>query len=430
MRLGVVFPQSLLAAVLCLPFTVVALDATIWNGPIIPVPMSFNVWFIAIEVRVEGLADTDLYTTIQNITITGNEDSNMFEPYNFWSPGSTSDGNTITYAGEANQQNIRIMSDVGIPRLDNMFANTTDYAIVFFNLIVTAKEDLPTSMTVSGYLSNDSFFTSPQEKVLDPSNAIKLGNPLKGTEWVVTNGLDNLFSSHRRAVQRMLPPTLNTTTMLQKHAIDWVKYAPDRTLFTGDGSKNEDWHCYKQELYAVAPGTVIRVKTDLVDHEPFTKPPYNITFDTVLGNHVIIDIGNELYAMYAHMNHDSATVKVGDEVEKGQVIGLLGSTGNSDAPHLHLHISTCDTGVKCPDHPYVLEEYTSLTRLNNHPMIPGVFYTGPTVYTPAFQNTRPLPGEVLNFGGNSTAAQSAARRQDFSLFAAVASLSFVAWMIL
>ena len=51
----------------------------------------------------------------------------------------------------------------------------------------------------------------------------------------------------------------------------------------------------------------------------------------------MIKIADGTYAYYAHLQKGSKGVQVepGERVEKGQVIGKLGNTGNTDAPHLH-----------------------------------------------------------------------------------------------
>jgi murein DD-endopeptidase MepM/ murein hydrolase activator NlpD len=53
------------------------------------------------------------------------------------------------------------------------------------------------------------------------------------------------------------------------------------------------------------------------------------------GNAVTLEIAPGGYAFYAHLQPDSITVAVGDHVSTGQVLGLLGNTGNATAPHLH-----------------------------------------------------------------------------------------------
>jgi murein DD-endopeptidase MepM/ murein hydrolase activator NlpD len=45
------------------------------------------------------------------------------------------------------------------------------------------------------------------------------------------------------------------------------------------------------------------------------------------------------------MVNGSVRVKVGDTVTEGQVIGLMGNTGNSDAPHLHFQVITDNPSV-------------------------------------------------------------------------------------
>jgi murein DD-endopeptidase MepM/ murein hydrolase activator NlpD len=52
------------------------------------------------------------------------------------------------------------------------------------------------------------------------------------------------------------------------------------------------------------------------------------------GNITVIDHGLGVFSSYLHQS--AFLVKVGDQVKKGDVIGRVGSTGNSTAPHLHL----------------------------------------------------------------------------------------------
>jgi murein DD-endopeptidase MepM/ murein hydrolase activator NlpD len=57
---------------------------------------------------------------------------------------------------------------------------------------------------------------------------------------------------------------------------------------------------------------------------------------TGFGLHVIIDHGNGLHSLYGHMS--TVSVKDGSYVSSGDVIGTVGSTGNSTGPHLHFEI--------------------------------------------------------------------------------------------
>ncbi len=61
------------------------------------------------------------------------------------------------------------------------------------------------------------------------------------------------------------------------------------------------------------------------------------------GNITVVDHGNEIYSLYLHQS--KIFVKVGEKVKKGQIIGLVGKTGNANGPHLHLMIRIKDVYI-------------------------------------------------------------------------------------
>ena len=65
------------------------------------------------------------------------------------------------------------------------------------------------------------------------------------------------------------------------------------------------------------------------------------------GNTVVLDHGLGIYTLYGHM--ESMSVKVGDTVAAGQVIGLVGSTGRVTGPHLHWGLSISGAKVNALD---------------------------------------------------------------------------------
>ena len=56
------------------------------------------------------------------------------------------------------------------------------------------------------------------------------------------------------------------------------------------------------------------------------------------GNIIIVDHGDGFTTRYAHAKEGSITLKKGATVKEGQVIGQVGSTGNSTGPHLHFEV--------------------------------------------------------------------------------------------
>lgn len=56
------------------------------------------------------------------------------------------------------------------------------------------------------------------------------------------------------------------------------------------------------------------------------------------GNCVVIDHGNGYSTLYAHLHSIKSKIKVGSKIERGEILGSVGSTGRSTAPHLHLEL--------------------------------------------------------------------------------------------
>jgi murein DD-endopeptidase MepM/ murein hydrolase activator NlpD len=82
------------------------------------------------------------------------------------------------------------------------------------------------------------------------------------------------------------------------------------------------------------------------------------------GNRVIIDHGFGYQTIYAHMH--TFKVKPGEEVKRGQVIGTVGDTGLSTAPHLHYEVHKNGAVVNPINYYYqdlTPEEYAKITRL-------------------------------------------------------------------
>jgi murein DD-endopeptidase MepM/ murein hydrolase activator NlpD len=177
--------------------------------------------------------------------------------------------------------------------------------------------------------------------------------PLRGGEWLAANGPGN-SSGHRRA----LLPVEGAAHIAQRFAIDWVQLREDGRTFTGDKLKNENYRCYGAEALAVADGAVVAVKDGIPENIPGANSrAVPITLETVGGNHVILDIGQGRYAFYAHLQPGSLKVKAGDRVRRGQVLGLVGNSGNSTEPHLHFHISNANSPLASEGLPYVFESF-------------------------------------------------------------------------
>jgi hypothetical protein len=187
--------------------------------------------------------------------------------------------------------------------------------------------------------------------------ASAIGPPLRGGVWFTANG-PMAESGHRRALV-----IIGTATIAQRFAIDYVKVADDHRTFSGDQLKNESYHAYGSEALAVADGRVVAVKDSIPENVPGpASRAVPITLETVGGNHVIIDIGEGRYAFYAHLQPGSLQVKLGQLVKRGQVVGLVGNSGNSTEPHLHFHLADGTSPLGSEGIPYGYESFELIGR--------------------------------------------------------------------
>lgn len=128
------------------------------------------------------------------------------------------------------------------------------------------------------------------------------------------------------------------TRVPQRFAQDWINLDPGtRQVALGNASLARNYYGFGKEIYAVANGTVADVLDGLPGIETiYSAPP--ATFATAAGNYVILDLEDGKYACYAHMVQGSVRVKKGDFVHEGDLLGLMGNSGNSDLPHLHFQV--------------------------------------------------------------------------------------------
>jgi murein DD-endopeptidase MepM/ murein hydrolase activator NlpD len=151
----------------------------------------------------------------------------------------------------------------------------------------------------------------------------------------------------------------------QRFAIDWLKLGADGRSFDGDRKLNKNFHAYGAEALAVADATVIAIKDGIPENEPgLASRAVLMTLETVGGNFVVLQLRRDRYAFYAHLQPGSLRVKPGDVVKRGQVLGLVGNSGNSTEPHLHFHVSDGPSPLGSSGMPYVLDAYELLSGDN------------------------------------------------------------------
>jgi len=223
-----------------------------------------------------------------------------------------------------------------------------------------------------------------QASAVDRGPPIAIDSPLRGDRWGAFNGPSNT-SNHRRSFIMVD----GREVIAQRFATDWGKIGPNGDMSQGDEHVNANYPGYGQPIYAVADGIVTTVRSDLPENTPPEGPKSFKTANDFAGNLIVERIGPRRFALYAHMQGASIHLKPGDKVRRGQVIGRLGNSGNSDAPHLHFHICDSNSALGCEGLPFVFRSYS----VDGHARDSGVT-TEPAV---AHRMETPLEGEVVRF---------------------------------
>lgn len=147
-----------------------------------------------------------------------------------------------------------------------------------------------------------------------------------------------LSQSLSHAAQSIALPLSTYTTANAEEGFLWP--APtSKNITSGFGNRKIALYGYERfhtgvdihgaigtEILAIADGTVVVS-----------------TFDNGWGEYMIINHGNNILSLYAHM--DCRYIKRGEKVERGQAIGELGNSGFSSGPHLHFEIRENGTPI-------------------------------------------------------------------------------------
>ena len=184
-----------------------------------------------------------------------------------------------------------------------------------------------------------------------------LGPPLEGANWLAADGPSNDEDNHHR---RGLLTLDGHVVISRRYAIDW-KQVKNGASFSGDADDKHSYYAYGKVALAVADGRVITAKDGLPDnvpgHNEKFRPAVPITLDTVAGNTITIDLGDGQFAYYCYLQQGSLRVKVGDRVQRGQTLALVGASGDAREPHLHFEVTTDSHFAAGEGMPYLIEHY-------------------------------------------------------------------------
>jgi murein DD-endopeptidase MepM/ murein hydrolase activator NlpD len=171
--------------------------------------------------------------------------------------------------------------------------------------------------------------------------------PLRG-EWMAVQTPATRIPSH------------GTDLLAQRYAFDLIRFDPRagatyhpaggvRALLVGLPTREA--HGWGEPVHAPLDGEVIAAVDGVPERqrihpvrELFLATRNAVTFRPtsehvarLLGNHVIL-AADGVHAGFAHLTTGSVAVEVGQRVQIGDVLGRVGHTGNSTAPHLHFQL--------------------------------------------------------------------------------------------
>lgn len=235
---------------------------------------------------------------------------------------------------------------VGIALFGDLFPNATHPAQQLIGWIAVAGVVLGTGLALIG----PRYLPTPVTSLVT--------SPVSG-RWLALNSPASKIPSH------------GIRAYGQTYAIDLVADPQDqpRPAFGAGRAMRDATHypAFGQPVYAMVAGIVVRATDWRRDHRArsnmwglgylLVEGPLRELGGPgfILGNHVIIRTREGLYALVAHLQHDSVTVQPGEMVRAGQQLGRCGNSGNSSEPHVHAQLMDRRSSLRAIGVPMVFE---------------------------------------------------------------------------
>lgn len=192
--------------------------------------------------------------------------------------------------------------------------------------------------------------------------------PLRG-EWMAPNTPGKKIPSH------------GTDQLGERYAfdflqVDWTRkgrpfYDTSWLQYLFFGVPLNKCYCWGKEVYAPCDGEIIKAEGGYKERtrvhlasdlfialrNAYTFNPEKNGIQSVAGNYIIMKCNNNVYAAFAHLQMGSITVSVGQSVKKGHILGKVGHSGNSIAPHLHFQLMDSSNLLSAKGIPCAFEQY-------------------------------------------------------------------------
>jgi hypothetical protein len=237
----------------------------------------------------------------------------------------------------------------------------SEAAVLWLDVRLPAKANLPARLdhVVTGVLQVKGGNGRAITSVLTPVRTVRrppvvLGPPVGGGgTWFVSDSCCNDYTHHRWGIASVN----GDLEVPQRFAIDWYVLDDQHRSWVGDPSKLTSYHSYGRTVIAAADGVVVAAKDGIPETTSAPEPPPIPPIEETVGNHVILRVAPGVYLLNAHMQPGSVRVRPGQRVKRGDVLGLIGSSGNSSTPHLHFQVLTRPTFFPADSTPFVFDRF-------------------------------------------------------------------------
>ena len=287
-----------------------------------------------------------------------------------------------------------MLMDVSYPAGSTLPATLTPRITITRQLVGPDGKPVPFPPTEP--LPATTTFTGPATAI-GQASAVVIAPPLRGGGWVAINGCCDALTSHRGAIM-----AINGVALVpERFAIDWVRIDAAGRVFTGPMTDVTGYPGFGSPIHAVADGTVVNLYDQAAEQVPGV--PKGVTTESIGGNMIVVDIGGGNFAFYAHLQPGSLKVKRGDRVKTGQVIALLGNSGNTNAPHLHFHVMDGPSPLNANSLPYVFTRFTGTGRILPSTLDAAIdtgapFGVDDAALSGPHVNQLPLNNQIVDFG--------------------------------
>ena len=231
-------------------------------------------------------------------------------------------------------------------------------ALLFIHVVLPAGQVSPQKLThrvqvraEAGPPGKQEITETGGDVTIDPRQAIVIGAPLRGERYISADSCCDA-SRHTRAAL----PVNGRVWIAQRYAVDWEQLDDAGRIYHGPAADVNNYTIYGKEVLAVADAKVASVTDGLPNQTP-GQYPTNIPIEQADGNSVVLDLGTGHYALYAHLQPGHIRVHTGDSVKRGEILGLVGNSGNSVAPHLHFHVMSTASPLAANGLPYEIDGY-------------------------------------------------------------------------